>query len=108
MKLQSSDSYQPSDKGDHSKRCTRTGDRSRSSTSVFRIVSIHAAAEAMTCVGSFVFSCSTSVRIVCIGRSGSQVSIQSKSGSKDPAFEKLVVIASALRLVLLLCLVNVS
>lgn len=46
--------------------------------------------------------------MVCIGSSGSQVSIQSKSGSKVPPCVNVVVIAKLLRLVLLLCLEKVS
>jgi hypothetical protein len=70
----SNDSYQPRDKGDHSKRCTLIGDGSMPRTSVSRIVSSAAAVSLEFVLGILGPSCDINIRIVWSGSSESQLS----------------------------------
>jgi hypothetical protein len=71
----SSDSYQPRDKGDHSKRCTLIGEGSIPRTSVSRIVfSAAAVSLELPELGIFGPSSDINIRMVCSGSSVSQFS----------------------------------
>lgn len=74
MKLQSSDSYHPSERGDHSNRWTRIGDGSIPLTSVLRIVCSAEAVSMVESMGITGESWEMRVRMVCKGRCGSQLS----------------------------------
>lgn len=74
MKLHSRDSYHPRDSGDHSNRCTRIADGSMPWTSVLLMVSKAAVVLDDESVGITGPSCEISVRMVCRGSSGTQLS----------------------------------
>ena len=77
-KLQRRDSYQPSASGDHSNECTRMGDGSTPYSSASWIafdVEAEGTSPVRPCLLTTAESCCITVRIVCKGNSGSQLSI---------------------------------